>query len=103
MIEKAKSHYPPLTFQVGDAEKLDGFADGTFDAAGMNFGILHLSNPEQALREMYRVLAPAGRVAFTAWCKPDEAVGFSLVLRAIEQHGNANLPLPARAGVFSIQ
>jgi ubiquinone/menaquinone biosynthesis C-methylase UbiE len=101
MIEKARLRYPSLTFEVGDAERLDGLADGSFDAAGMNFGILHLSDPERALREMHRVLARAGRAAFTVWRPPEEAVGFSLVLRAIEKHGNPNLPLPKGPAFFN--
>ena len=94
MIDRARQNHPGLAFQIGDAEMLEDLASGSFDAAGMNFGILHLSNPEQAVRELHRVLGPGGRAAFTVWRKPDEAVGFAIVLRAIEQHGNPNLLLP---------
>jgi ubiquinone/menaquinone biosynthesis C-methylase UbiE len=89
-----------LTFQVGDAENLAGFQDNSFDAAGMNFGILHLSNPQKAVRETHRVLVRGGRAAFTVWRRPEEAVGFALVLRAIEEHGNPNLPLPQGPAFF---
>jgi ubiquinone/menaquinone biosynthesis C-methylase UbiE len=99
MIKKARDYYPSLTFQVGDAENLAEFTAGSFDAAGMNFGMLHLSNPEKALRELHRVLTPASRAAFTVWRK-SEAVAFSLVLDEIEKHGNPHVPLPQGPAFF---
>lgn len=99
MIDTARKRYPGLTFQVGDAEHLSDVADGSFDAAGMNFGILHLADPAQAIRELHRVLVPGGRVAFTVWCRP-EAVAFPLVLGAIEKHGNPHVPMPSGPAFF---
>ncbi len=60
----------------------------------MNFGLLHLGWPEQALLESCRVLRSGGRFGFTVWAKPEEAIGFGMVLRAIEAHGNLDVPLP---------
>jgi SAM-dependent methyltransferase len=60
----------------------------------MNFGLLHLGNPEQAFMEAHRVLGTSGRFAFTVWCKPDVAVGFGIVLDAVQAHGQVNVPLP---------
>ena len=60
----------------------------------MNFGILHLARPGFALSEAWRILRPQGRFGFTAWANPEEAIGFRLVLRAIEKHGNPSVPLP---------
>jgi hypothetical protein len=40
------------------------------------------------------VLQPGGRIAFTVWATPNKAVGFGMVLKAIEEHGTTNLPLP---------
>jgi len=100
MVERAKHYYPKLAFTVGDAENLHGFADGSLDAVGMNFGILHLADPEKALRAVYRVLAEGGRAAFTVWRPPHEAIGFALVLKAIEQFGNSAVPLPQGPAFF---
>ena len=66
MIERAQLRCPGLTFIEGDAQNLP-FPDASFDAVTMNFGILHLSQPEKALTEASRVLLPGGRFAFTAW------------------------------------
>jgi len=60
----------------------------------MNFGILHLARPDQALAEACRVLCPSGRFAFTVWAKPEESVGFQIVLGSIAKHGDQNVPLP---------
>ncbi len=93
MVERARQRYPQVEFREGDAEALP-FEEGSFDAVVMNFGLLHLGQPEQALREAHRVLRSGGRFAFTVWAPPEEAVGFRIVLRAVEAHGRLDVPLP---------
>ena len=73
MLVQARKRYPGLTFVEGDAERLP-FADASFDAVTMNFGILHLSRPERAMAEARRVLVPGGTFAFTAWVAEGNAV-----------------------------
>ena len=93
MVEMARSQNPGIEFREGDAAELP-FKDGSFDAVVMNFGMLHLAQPERAVAEAFRVLCPGGRYAFTVWTKPEEAVGFGIVLDAIRKHGNPDVPLP---------
>jgi SAM-dependent methyltransferase len=93
MIAAAAQRYPDLTFREGDAEALP-FDEGAFDAVVMNFGLLHLARPEAAIAEAYRVLRAGGRYAFTVWAGPDQALGFGLVLQAIERHGRLDVRLP---------
>src|SRR5258708_988019 len=93
MVAQARRSYPEVDFHEGDAEAI-AFGDGTFDAVVMNYGILHLSRPEQAMSEALRVLRPGGRFAFTAWTNPSEAIGFGIVLGAIQAHGNMEVKVP---------
>jgi SAM-dependent methyltransferase len=93
MVDQARRIYPALTFRFGSAEDLP-FPDECVDAVGINFGMLHFSNPEKALLEAFRVLRPGGKVGFTNWATPDKAAGFAIVLKAIEAHGRMDVQLP---------
>ena len=99
MVAKAGRLHPGIEFREGDAEELP-FGNGLFDAAVMNFGILHLARPEQALLEAHRVLRTGGKFSFTSWAKPEESVGFGIVLRAVETYGRPSLELPAGPPFF---
>ena len=51
-----------VSYALVDAEALP-FGDGTFDAVTIAFGLRNLTDKDAALREMHRVLKPAGRVS----------------------------------------
>ena len=93
MIAEACARHPGIAFSQGDAQALP-FDAGTFDAVVMNFALLHLARPEAALAEAHRVLRAGGRYAFTVWAAPEQAVGFGLVLRAIQELGRLDVQLP---------
>jgi ubiquinone/menaquinone biosynthesis C-methylase UbiE len=93
MVAHARQLHPDIEFREGDAEQLP-LDNELFDAAAMNFGILHLGQPEKALLEAYRVLRSGSRFAFSVWASPDEAIGFGIVLRAVELHGKPRVDLP---------
>src|SRR4030095_12648957 len=93
MVAHAQQRQPGIDFREGDAERLP-LGSSFFDAAAMNFGILHLGQPEKALVEAHRVLRSGGRFAFSVWAKPEETVGFGIVLRAVESYGEPRVELP---------
>jgi SAM-dependent methyltransferase len=67
----ARAHGVEATFAAGDAERLP-FAAGTFDAVIANDSLEHFADPERALGEFARVLAPGGSIFlfFTPWGSP---------------------------------
>jgi trans-aconitate methyltransferase len=93
MITEARRRHPSIEFREGDAQALP-FEAGSFDAVVMNFGLLHLANPAAAMADAHRVLRQGGRYALTVWAPPDQAVGFGMVLRAVQEHGNPQVDLP---------
>src|SRR5208337_4295689 len=46
------------------------------------------------------VLKMGGRFGFTVWAPPEHSRGFSIVLGAIETHGNSTVKLPAGPPFF---
>jgi ubiquinone/menaquinone biosynthesis C-methylase UbiE len=99
MIEQARQLHPGIDFREGDAERLP-LGNGLFDSAVSNFGILHFAQPELALREAGRVIRAGGYFAFTAWARPEDAIGFDIVLRAVEAYGEPRIELPEGPSFF---
>ena len=92
-VAVARQQYPGIGFRTGSAEDLP-YSDSQFDVVLMNFGLLHIARPERALAEGHRVLRPGGRIAFTVWADPQACLGFKIILDAIAEHGNMDVPLP---------
>jgi ubiquinone/menaquinone biosynthesis C-methylase UbiE len=87
MLAIARAAHPRLDFAMGDAEALP-YPDGSFEAVVANFGVHHVPRPAAALAQMHRVLAPGGRIAFTAWARPDCNVAWQLLFDALRRHGD---------------
>lgn len=83
-----------VPFCEGDALRLP-FADATFDAVTIGFGLRNLSSVEAGLSELLRVLRPGGTAAILEFSKP-VVPGFS----ALFQFYFSRL-LPAVGGVVS--
>lgn len=71
MLERArrKSADKALEWIQGDLLALP-FADATFDAATVGFGVRNVADLELALRELRRVLRPGGRLAILELTQP---------------------------------
>ncbi|MEV6399700.1 demethylmenaquinone methyltransferase [Streptomyces sp. NPDC051907] len=61
MLREGKKRHPWLPLTAGDAMRLP-FRDGVFDAVTISFGLRNVHETDAALRELYRVAKPGGRV-----------------------------------------
>ena len=93
MVEVARAANPGIEFREGDAQELP-FPAATFDRVVMNFGVLHLSNPDRAFAEARRVLRPGGRYGFTVWAAHERNRGMGIVAEAVERYGEPVAGIP---------
>lgn len=73
MIEVGRKKHPKIDFVEADAMALP-FSANEFDAVTISFGLRNIENPRKALKEMYRVLKPGGRIVVTEFSKPPRAI-----------------------------
>ena len=69
MLQVGKAKYQRLTFCAMDALKLP-FADQTFDAVTISFGLRNVHQLSGALAEMKRILKPNGRLVICEFSSP---------------------------------
>jgi SAM-dependent methyltransferase len=81
MLAVARRLRPEIDWRRGDALDLP-FEDGEFDAVVSQFALMFFPDRTAALREMWRVLAPGGRLA-VAVCAPIQETGGYLRLAEI--------------------
>ncbi len=69
MLQVGKRARPSLPFVAGDGTRLP-FADDTFDAVTISFGLRNIVDPDAGLREMLRVTRPGGRLVVCEFSSP---------------------------------
>lgn len=69
MLAVGKQNMPALPFTAGDGTRLP-FADGSFDAVTISFGLRNVVDTDAALREMLRVTRPSGRLVVCEFSRP---------------------------------
>lgn len=72
MLAVGKQRRPDLPFTAGDATALP-FADGSFDAVTISFGLRNVVDTAGALAEMRRVTRPGGRLLVCEFSTPSWA------------------------------
>lgn len=86
MLDVGKNQFPELAFVAGDAMRLP-FADNSFDAVTISFGLRNVYDPLHALRELHRVTKPGGRIVICEFSTPTwtpfEAIYSRYLVRAI--------------------
>ncbi|MFJ6937226.1 demethylmenaquinone methyltransferase [Streptomyces sp. NPDC101132] len=69
MLREGKKRHPHLPLTAGDATKLP-FKDEVFDTVTISFGLRNVQDTEGALRELYRVTKPGGKVVICEFSQP---------------------------------
>jgi demethylmenaquinone methyltransferase/2-methoxy-6-polyprenyl-1,4-benzoquinol methylase len=69
MLQVGKRARSALSFVAGDATRLP-FADDSFDAVTISFGLRNIVDPDAGLREMLRVTRPGGRLVVCEFSSP---------------------------------
>jgi demethylmenaquinone methyltransferase/2-methoxy-6-polyprenyl-1,4-benzoquinol methylase len=69
MLQVGRRRRPGLPFLAGDATRLP-FADASFDAVTISFGLRNVVDMDAALRETHRVTRPGGRLVVCEFSHP---------------------------------
>lgn len=69
MLHVGRSNHPEVEFVWGSATDLP-FEDDSFDSVTISFGIRNVEDVPKALREMYRVTKPGGRLVVCEFSRP---------------------------------
>jgi ubiquinone/menaquinone biosynthesis C-methylase UbiE len=79
MLAVAARVEPRVEWRRGDAESLP-FEDGYFDVVASQFALMYFPDRVASLREMWRTLAPGGRLAIATWAPIDRARGYEILV-----------------------
>ena len=86
MLAVAARTEPGIDWRPGDACSLP-FQDASFDVVVSQFALMYFPDRAAALREMWRVLAPGGRLAVAAWASIDHARGYRILVDVAVRQG----------------
>ena len=87
MLAVAARAEPNVEWRRGDAASLP-FEDASFDIVVSQFALMYFPDRVASLREMWRTLAPGGRLAVAAWAAIDHARGYQVLVEiAVRQCG----------------
>ena len=101
MLAVARRRAPAIEWQPGRAESLP-FAERAFDAVVSQFGLMFFEDRGGALREMWRVLRPGGRLAVAVWDALENSPGYAdmtkLLQRLFGDRARSSLATPFALG-----
>ncbi|MBW5482609.1 demethylmenaquinone methyltransferase [Streptomyces bambusae] len=69
MLREGKKRHSWLPLTAGDATRLP-FRDDVFDTVTISFGLRNVHDTDAALRELYRVTKPGGKVVICEFSRP---------------------------------
>ena len=83
MLTVARRKSEAIDWHAGMAEALP-FPDAGFDAVVSQFALMFFEDRAAALKEMWRVLRPGGRLAVAVWDKVDHAPGYAAMVDLLQ-------------------
>ncbi|WP_244932673.1 class I SAM-dependent methyltransferase [Leptospira yanagawae] len=84
MVQYCKLVYPKVDWKVSDVRALD-YPDNHFDFIFNSMVLIHIKEPEKALKEFYRVLKPGGKILIH--CPNDKTfTGPQVLLDMVAKH-----------------
>jgi ubiquinone/menaquinone biosynthesis C-methylase UbiE len=87
MLAVAAQTEPNIAWRLGDAASLP-FEDASFDVVVSQFALMYFPDRVGSLREMWRMLAPGGRLAVAVWAPIEHARGYQILVEiAVRQCG----------------
>lgn len=95
MLAIAERRMPGMTWRQGSADRLP-FPNGAFDAVVCQFGLMFFPDRPAALREMWRVLRPGGRLVVAVWASLEMTPAYALETRLIETRAGPAASAPLR-------
>ena len=84
MLDVAMRKAPHIDWHEAPAEAIP-FDDATFDAVVSQFGLMFFQDKALAIREMLRVLRPAGNLAIAVWDSLENVTGYGAVTRLLSR------------------
>jgi ubiquinone/menaquinone biosynthesis C-methylase UbiE len=84
MLVVAERNAPRIQWRQGGADSLP-FEDRSFDAVVSQFGLMFFPDRDGALREMFRVLVPGGRLAVAVFDSLDSASAYTAMTTVLER------------------
>lgn len=96
MLAVARHKAPQVEWRLGRAEDLP-FEAGSCAAVASQFGLMFFENRRQALAEMWRVLAPGGRLAVAVWGPLEDTPGYRGMVELLDRLFGAETAAELRA------
>lgn len=91
MVDYGRSLVPAVTWQQADAQGLP-FADGSFDVAVCQFGLMFLPDKAEGFRQAHRVLAAGGVLLANVWHSREENPAARVAQELLEERFGSDAP-----------
>ena len=94
MIKVARQSFPASSFYQSDARRIP-FEDQRFRLVTCTFGLSHMEEPLEVMKEIFRVMEPGGTFTFALWFGPEDGNELmALIKSAVSLYVESTQKLP---------